>query len=250
MLLAAAAVAVGLVLGGRAADRGGTAEVAADVAPARAVAPSSPVARAEVTTTAPRPAPPAPVPSGPRPRTVAGRVAVVGDSLTVGARAGLEAAADRLGFTLAVSAEEGRRIPEAVDDLSRLAPRADVVVVALGTNDAADRGFDPADAPGLVTMALATVPKDVPVLWVDVWRDPDSDAGADAEAVNRALEAAGRAGRLEVLRWSDRIAADPELVGDDGVHLTDEGYLARAAFIADAVAEHLPASVMPPGTAG
>jgi hypothetical protein len=69
---------------------------------------------------------------------VAGRVVVVGDSLTVGAEENLRRLAELHGFTLELSAAIGRQIPGGVEELRRLdAPSAELVVVALGTNDAA-----------------------------------------------------------------------------------------------------------------
>ena len=72
------------------------------------------------------------------------RVAMVGDSITVGSTPGLEAAAEALGFELSIDAEVGRRMtvgssPEsgtaAIADLLAESGVPDLWVVALGTND-------------------------------------------------------------------------------------------------------------------
>lgn len=172
------------------------------------------------------------------------RVGVVGDSLSEGAEAAMEEVATRLGFEVATSAVTGRRIPEAIGDLSRMAQTVELVVVALGTNDAADRRFRPDEVDELVGMALAAVPRDVPVLWVNVWRPPGTAARRDADAMNAALEGWALQGRLEVLDWAAVVDARPELAGRDGVHLTDAGYAERAEFIADAVAARFGAAAV------
>jgi lysophospholipase L1-like esterase len=165
---------------------------------------------------------------------------MVGDSLTVGAEEHLRALAERHGFTLDLSAANGRQIPAGVDELVRLdAPAADLVVVSLGTNDAAQPDFDRALADRLVDGAMATAGT-APVLWVDVYRDPGTPAGDAAATFNEALrDAEDRHPNLTVLDWSSYVADHPEVMAGDRVHQTPDGYVARSRWIRDAVVARL-----------
>lgn len=168
------------------------------------------------------------------------RVAVVGDSLTVGEYATLPRMAESRGLRLDVSAESGRRVASGADELHRLAADHDVFVVALGTNDA-EPGLTAEQAGALIDGALWSVTPDATVLWLTVHR-PASDGIDPASSVfNDALRAASsRHQGLVVLDWAGVVASRPELVGEDGIHLTADGYAVRSAWLVDRVVEHLP----------
>jgi lysophospholipase L1-like esterase len=172
---------------------------------------------------------------------VTGRVVIVGDSLTVGAQDNLDKLAHKHGFTLDLSAQNGRQIPAGVSELKRLsAPSADLVVVALGTNDANQPDFDAKTADALIDQALATTGSTVPVLWVNVYRDQGTPAGDQATLFNRRLEAATtRHPNLTVLDWRSFVAGSPDIVSDDRIHLTTDGYIARSRWIRDAIVARL-----------
>lgn len=163
----------------------------------------------------------------------------VGDSLMVGTRPNLEKLADRHGFDLTVSAVSGRQIPAALPDLEALTPGADVVVIALGTNDA-NVGVDDAEAAARIEAAVDAVAGDAPVLWVNVHR-PAGLPGADAaSAFNGVLDEVAEADpRLDVLDWDAYAAERPELMEADGIHNTVEGYVERSRWLRDALVPYL-----------
>jgi lysophospholipase L1-like esterase len=195
---------------------------------------------------------PAADPSSSAYEPAAGREVVVGDSLTVGAEENLRKLADLHGFTMDLSAQNGRQIPAGVEELRRLdAPDADLVVIALGTNDAAQPGFTRKAADALIDEAMA-VTGSAPVLWMNVWRDPRTVAGAKAAEFNEELVAAeARHPNLTALDWASYVDDNPEIIDADGIHHTWEGYIARSRWMRDEIVIHLRgASAAPtvPGT--
>jgi lysophospholipase L1-like esterase len=179
----------------------------------------------------------------PDPRQVTGAVAIVGDSLTVGGDEELIARAAAHGFTLEVNARDGRRIGEGVAEIDDLEPGYQVLVVALGTNDATHPDFPTEDADALIDKALAAVDPAVTVLWVNVYRDPDTGPGEAAATFNDALDGAvDRYPNLVPLDWAAWVGDHGEVVADDRLHLNDAGYQARAVWLAAAIAEYLPAA--------
>ena len=229
-----------LVVGGACADAGEASD-RADAGPeSRATTATTDAgggaARRASTTSAPDTVPTTP------PRQVSGSVAMVGDSLTVGAQDELAARAAIHGFTLDINARDGRRTGEGAGEVARSAPGHDLVVIALGTNDATAPDFTTEAANVLVDNALAQVDPAVTVLWVNVYRDADSRAGDAAETFNEALVAAvDRHPNLVPLDWDAWVDGHRDVVSADRIHLTDEGYQARAVWLAAAVADHLPA---------
>jgi lysophospholipase L1-like esterase len=201
------------------------------------------------------PSGPGAVPSSGTYEPVAGRVVVVGDSLTVGAEENLRELADLHGFTMDLSAQNGRQIPAGVEELRRLdAPSADLVMIALGTNDAAQPDFDRQVAATLIDEAMAAA-GDAPVLWMNVWRDPRTPAGAKAAEFNEALVAAqGRHPNLTALDWASYVDDNPEIIAADGIHHTWEGYVARSRWMRDEIVSRLrwrsPAATAPGATTG
>jgi lysophospholipase L1-like esterase len=182
---------------------------------------------------------------------VLGRVVVVGDSLTVGVEENLRKLADLHGFTLDLSAQNGRQIPAGVAELERLdAPGADLVVIALGTNDAAQPGFTRQTADTLIDEAMAAT-GDAPVLWMNVWRDPRTPAGAKAAEFNEELVAAeARHSNLTTLDWASYVDDNPEIIDADGIHHTWEGYVARSRWMRDQIVAALEGDPVPAPTAG
>lgn len=168
------------------------------------------------------------------------RVALVGDSLTVGEYATLPGAAEARGVRLDISAEAGRRVPTGAEELRRLAVDHDVFVVALGTNDA-EPGLTPERAAALIDAALWSVAPGATVLWLTVHRAPGTEAEAAAAVFNESLRVAvARHPQLVVLDWAGVVASRPELLAPDGIHLTPDGYAVRSAWLVDRVVEHLP----------
>ncbi len=117
------------------------------------------------------------------------------------------------------------------------------MVIALGTNDASGPDFTGEAARVLIDDALTGVDPAVTVLWVNVYRDAGSSAGEAAETFNEALvDAVGRHPNLVPLDWDEWVDDHRDVVSADRIHLTDEGYQARAVWLAAAIADHLPAA--------
>jgi lysophospholipase L1-like esterase len=171
---------------------------------------------------------------------VTGRVVVVGDSLTVGAAENLQKLADLHGFTLDLSAFNGRTIPEGIPELQRLdAANADLVVVALGTNDSPRPGFDRPTADSLIDQVMALM-GNAPVLWINVYRDAGTPEGDAAALFNQALvDAQDRYETLTALDWAAFVNAHPEIIDADRVHHTPDGYVVRSRWMRDEIVSRL-----------
>ena len=164
-------------------------------------------------------------------------VAVVGDSLTVGVQDSLPRDSRERGFTVEIDAKKGREIPEGVKVLQKLAPGKDVVVIALGTNDART-SLDAKAATDLVDQAIAVAADTVPVLWVNIYRDPKTEVGKAAIRFNTVLDSLkARHSNLTVADWASVMKTNVKLMAGDGIHLTDDGYRQRSVWIADQIVE-------------
>jgi peptidoglycan/LPS O-acetylase OafA/YrhL len=115
-------------------------------------------------------------------------------------------------------------------------------VIALGTNDTADRYVG--SSVGLSTRIdrMMAAIGDEPAMWVNVKslvaRGPYSEA--NMQRWNQALVAAcGRHPNMRVFDWAS-VARDSWFI-PDGIHYYSPGYAARAHLIADALAEAFPA---------
>jgi lysophospholipase L1-like esterase len=152
------------------------------------------------------------------------RVIVVGDSLTVGSEDGFVFRLGAGGYDVVVDARVSRATVEGVRRLEDLEPTPDdLVVVALGTNDA----LSPTEFSTAVDRMLAAA-GGAPVLWIDIDRP-------GYERLNEVLERADDEGRLTIVRWTSVIDAHGNLRSGDHVHLSREGYDLRAQVVAEAV---------------
>jgi GDSL-like Lipase/Acylhydrolase family len=153
-------------------------------------------------------------------------VAMVGDSITVGSQAQLEAGFASLGLDeVAIDAENGRRMTvdgaidsglEAVSGLATSAP-PDLWVIALGTNDVVN--YAPEEYAPVIDELLTAVPRDAPIVWVDTYLDGDREASA---TFNEALRTAlARRGQATVVDWASIAGEDGVL--SDGIHPSDVG---------------------------
>lgn len=168
-------------------------------------------------------------------------VAMVGDSISVGARDPLLrmfAAADLEVTTL--DAESGRRIvvgdgpATSGTDVARLIAAdgslPDLWVIALGTNDVQQYTADEYSA--VISELLAVIPEDAPVVWVDVHIAQDVDRSSQFNtALNTALGARGSA---VVAPWSASAPGDGVL--SDGIHPSATGARLFADVVGAAVA--------------
>jgi lysophospholipase L1-like esterase len=172
-------------------------------------------------------------PAGPRARAIPERernLFVDGDSLAVGMLPFLPAALP--GWQISSSAETGRHTAFGV---AKLRERADAlprfVVISLGTND------DSRDTEGFrggVSEALSIAGDKRCVVWLNVARPPF--AGTSYAGINGVLdEEAVAHSNLVVIDWATSVHAHPGWLAPDGVHLTAEGYRARALETARAI---------------
>lgn len=172
------------------------------------------------------------------PRTIA----VVGDSLTVSAEEEIVDELTRRGFVVvAVEARESRRmasgsadLPSGVEAIEHVLGdvEPDLWVVALGTNDVGAQ----ADATTFVAdlrRALAAIPADAPVVWVDVWIRDRQEAAVAANSLIRD-ELARRVTATAIVDWYSH-GTDDGIITGDGVHLTDAGQWLFARSIADRI---------------
>ena len=158
------------------------------------------------------------------------RLLVNGDSLAVGTKPYLPRELD--GWKVTQSATISRHAYEGADVMrsyGRSLPR--VIHVSLGTND------DPRTV-GAFRAAIRDVMKVAGarrcVVWTNIVRPPV--AGASYAGYNHALAAESRPrANLRVVNWARMARRNPQWFGSDGVHVTAEGYQARARAIATSV---------------
>jgi hypothetical protein len=157
-------------------------------------------------------------------------VLVIGDSLTVGADlwGGLDASLRADGWRPEIVAEDGRAVDWALDQVAERETVPEVVVVGLGTNPGPRPDDFAADVTALVDTLRARGATTI------VWLPPgDADDEGRAERAAILRRAAGPG--LVVPDWPADLARHPELLADDGIHLTDEGYRQLADFVAQAL---------------
>jgi len=159
--------------------------------------------------------------------TTKGTVTLVGDSLNVGIEPYL---ADALpGWRVDAHDEVGRATREGVDELrGRRASLAPVVVVSLGTNDAAGSEDE---FRALVDEAIRIVGPNRCLVWATLVRGREEREGFD-----RVLRDASEAhANVRLVEWASLVSDDPSLLGGDGVHGTPDGYARRAEETARAI---------------
>jgi hypothetical protein len=153
---------------------------------------------------------------------VALRVAVVGDSVLLGARDQL--LARFVGTEVTVDAEESLSLLGAIDRFRRSpAPLADVVVLDLGYNDS----DDPIVFRERIDAAMAALAGVGRVIWLNQSVFSPGRAAMNAEL----LAARGRSPTLDVVDWSAEVTTHPEYVYGDAIHLTPAGQAAMATLV-------------------
>jgi lysophospholipase L1-like esterase len=166
-------------------------------------------------------------------RRAAGTVAVIGDSLTVGASPGFSAFLTDVNLRL--DARVGRPTLEGVQAAaSTRASAADIVVVALGSNDSCAV----AECRRRVDAVLGAIGPKPTVVWM-----PPASFRPGMAAMQSAISAAAKQskGRMSVLDWQPYLDDHPEIKSSDGIHLTSDGYRLRAQVSADEVHRRLAA---------
>ena len=158
------------------------------------------------------------------------RLLVNGDSLAVGTRPYLPL--DLRHWKLIQSTSISRHAFEGADILrsyGRSLPR--VIHVSLGTND--DPRAVGAFRAAVRDLMAAAGPRRC-VVWANIVRPPA--AGASYAGYNRVLAQESRPrANLRVVNWARMAHQNPQWFGADGVHVTAEGYQARARAIARSV---------------
>jgi lysophospholipase L1-like esterase len=173
---------------------------------------------------------------------VRGTVALTGDSLTVGELASLPGAAEQAGVRLLIAAQVGRTLAEGTAALKAIYHHPDLVVVALGTNDAT-AALTATQADDAIDATMAVVDSDVPVLWLSLYRDQQTPEGAAADRFNLSLRrATARHANLSIVDWRAYVVTHLDVLAPDGVHLTEAGYAARTAWLVAAIGARLPAA--------
>jgi lysophospholipase L1-like esterase len=155
------------------------------------------------------------------------RLLVNGDSLAVGTRPHIPRELD--GWKVTQSTSVSRHAHEGADVMrsyGRKLPR--VIHVSLGTND------DPRQVEGFraaIEEVMEVAGGRRCVVWANIVRPPykrTSYAG-----YNRALARADREREnLRVVNWARMVKRNPEWLAEDGVHVSAEGYRARAKAVA------------------
>jgi hypothetical protein len=150
------------------------------------------------------------------------RVSVYGDSVLLGARE--ELLAQFAGQPVTVDAVEDRSLLGAIGLFQSAGPAlGDVVVLDLGYNDVADATVFRSRVDGAMA-ALVGVKR---VFWLNQHDWGPGRAGMNAELV----AAASRYPNLEVIDWNAEVAAHPDEVYGDSIHLTPTGQTAMAALV-------------------
>jgi hypothetical protein len=158
------------------------------------------------------------------------RLLVVGDSLAEGTRPYIPEELE--GWRVRQSTKVSRHASEGDDVMRRYGDRLPRVIHAsLGTND------DPSDEDGFrsaIRSVMKAAGADRCVVWANIVRPPFE--GVSYRGYNRVLaDEDARRDNLLVLNWKRMVHRHPEWLADDGVHVSAEGYQARAHAVAKLV---------------
>jgi len=162
-----------------------------------------------------------------------GPLFAIGDSLLVGAvehgTLGVKLADD--GWEMEAVAENGRTVRWAIDQVRLRQQIARYVVVVLGSNP----GFSSAGfADDVQTLRDALVARGARrILWIPP-HHTDPNRYAEKVSILRMDDAADP--RLFVPDWGAVLDQNPQWIGGDGLHYTEEGYLQFAGYIREQLA--------------
>ena len=155
------------------------------------------------------------------------RLLVNGDSLAVGIKRYMPRALK--GWKVTQSTAVSRHAYEGADVMrsyGRKLPR--VIHVSLGTND------DPNQVEAFraaIEEVMEVAGERRCVVWTNIVRPPYE--GTSYDGYNRALAREDRArDNLRVMNWARMVETHPEWLADDGVHVSADGYRARARAVA------------------
>ncbi len=158
----------------------------------------------------------------PQPTAAPAPVAMIGDSVMLGAKAALTEMIDGAVVDARVS-RQMRQVPEVVGELWRAGALGTIAVVHLGTN-----GVFSADHFDSVVRALEGADR---VYFVNA-KVPRRWEGAVNESLRAGVD---RWPSARLIDWNLTASGHPEYFGEDGVHLTGDGIAAYAALIARSI---------------
>jgi uncharacterized protein with FMN-binding domain len=150
------------------------------------------------------------------------RVSMYGDSVLLGAKE--ELLAQFAGQQVTVDAVEDRSLLGAIGLFRSAGPAlGDVVVLDLGYNDSSD----PAVFRSRIDDAMAALAGVKRVIWLNQHDWGPGRAGMNAELT----AAASRYPNLDVVDWNAEVAAHPDAVYADAIHLTPSGQNTMATLV-------------------
>ena len=156
------------------------------------------------------------------------RVHVVGDSLTVGCESAIKARYRNKGAKITVDAKTSRSTADAVSLFDNSDARAaNILVVALGTNDYWDAGQFKANARRI----MKKIDPSTQVFWINVRLQNHLSSSRD---INDALSDLSQDfGNLYIIDYYSRV--EDRFFAGDGIHLTGSGYQWRAGLYVKSV---------------
>jgi len=161
------------------------------------------------------------------------RLVVVGDSVILGARSGVESSFGRMGWATTFDAAVNRSTLAGVTAVrSHAAELTDTLVVNLGANDAAETATFRQRVDSVMS-AAATVPH---VYWLTI-REVRPYYGPANQVLR---DAAAAYPNLEVIDWNGATAGSRGLTAGDGLHLTPAGANSMAFLVAASVVAGAP----------
>jgi len=169
---------------------------------------------------------PDPAPS-PTPGTATGNsVLLIGDSLGLGIQPYLSGLLP--GWSVTSDSRTGRPLAEGMSRWRAERGSAAVSAFSLFTNDG------PTNTRALEAAVRESATGGCAV-WATIARPPQG--GTSYKAANALLERLAQElpGRVVVVPWAAAVASNPDLVGNDGVHGTSQGYQQRAQMYAQAI---------------
>ena len=164
------------------------------------------------------------------------RVAMVGDSLAVLGGTQFTDRLDQAGWKVTIDAFPGVTTLEQMPVLAKAAKaNNDPMVVELGTNDARaiERGDNTADRERTEVNAALDLIGSRCVVWVNADSNPTRPGGSGGAVVDAILATqAQQRPNLHIADLHGMLAAHPEYLVSDEVHLTPDGYRALGDLIA------------------
>ncbi|MEO7398183.1 MAG: GDSL-type esterase/lipase family protein [Ilumatobacteraceae bacterium] len=183
----------------------------------------------------------------PEPAKVPESVVMVGDSISALSEPALDLVLGAMGFqTVTINAEPSRRIEvgrrnptNGLDVVTFVAGASppDMWVIALGTNDAGLYATDE-EYQGLIDGILAAIGNDVPLVWVNAYRNDHLDG---CRQFNELLEETlDERGNATIADWYQLCVDNSSaILTGDGVHPNNDGILVFADTVRAAIATQL-----------